>query len=173
MTTSPQSVTSQSVTGHSARSSSRTVAGVVLRWVPFMLTLFGTGVSTYLTYEHFTGSTTLACSDTGMVDCLKVTTSSYAMLFGLVPVAVAGLVFFVAGLILNLPTWNRVWTVRLGRVVWALGGVATVFYLVWAELYRLDAICLWCTSIHVVSVILGVWSMFSLGNKPTNTSQPA
>jgi uncharacterized membrane protein len=29
-----------------------------------------------------------------------------------------------------------------------------VIYLVWAELFRLEAICLWCTVVHVVTVLL-------------------
>ncbi len=35
----------------------------------------GIGVSAYLTYEHYTGSTSLVCSDKGIVNCLAVTTS--------------------------------------------------------------------------------------------------
>jgi len=27
-------------------------------------------------------------------------------------------------------------------------------YLLWAELFQLDAICLWCTAIHVLTVAL-------------------
>jgi uncharacterized membrane protein len=29
-----------------------------------------------------------------------------------------------------------------------------VFFLVWAELFRIDAICLWCTAVHVITVVL-------------------
>jgi uncharacterized membrane protein len=29
-----------------------------------------------------------------------------------------------------------------------------VFYLVYAELFVLDAICLWCTAVHVITVAL-------------------
>jgi len=52
----------------------------------------GLGIAGYLTYEHFTGSSSLVCSDKGIVNCLAVTTSSYAMVAG-VPVAVLGLIF--------------------------------------------------------------------------------
>jgi uncharacterized membrane protein len=62
----------------------------------------GLGIAGYLTYEHFTGSSSLVCSDKGIVNCLAVTTSSYAMVAG-VPVAVLGLIFFAVTLVLQLP----------------------------------------------------------------------
>ncbi len=109
----------------------------------------------YLTFEHFTASQTLACSDSGTVNCLKVTTSSYASILG-ISVAVLGLVFFVAMTLLCLPTaWHRtgngVARLRLGA---ASVGVLMVVYLVWVELFRLDAICLWCTGVHVLTLAL-------------------
>jgi uncharacterized membrane protein len=33
-------------------------------------------------------------------------------------------------------------------------GVAVVLYLLWIELFRVDAICLWCTVVHACSVAL-------------------
>ena len=29
-----------------------------------------------------------------------------------------------------------------------------VLHLVYAELFQIDAVCLWCTSVHVITVIL-------------------
>jgi uncharacterized membrane protein len=40
------------------------------------------------------------------------------------------------------------------RVAGAVVGVLSVIYLVWVELFRVDAICLWCTAVHVASVAL-------------------
>jgi uncharacterized membrane protein len=120
-----------------------------------LLSIAGAGISAYLTYEHYSGSASLACPDTGTVDCLKVTTSSYAAVLG-VPVALLGLLFFVAMTLLCLPqAWRAPlpWLPRL-RAVALLGGAAFVLYLVWAELFRLDAICLWCTAVHVDVVLL-------------------
>ena len=48
----------------------------------------------------------------------------------------------------NLPWLHRV---RLASLV---AGVAFVLYLVYTELFTLDAICLWCTSVHVITVLL-------------------
>lgn len=118
--------------------------------------LAGGGVSAYLTFEHFTASSTLACPATGAaVDCLKVTTSSYSQLFGM-PVAVLGLVFFAVMLVLQLPAaWaSTAPAVRAGRVLWALLGVGTALWLIYAELFRINAICLWCTAVHALVLLL-------------------
>ena len=58
------------------------------------LSVIGLGLAGYLTYEHYTSSTSLSCpAGGGMVDCLKVTTSQYSKIHGM-PVALLGLVFF-------------------------------------------------------------------------------
>jgi uncharacterized membrane protein len=44
--------------------------------------------------------------------------------------------------------------IRLGRLAFATIGVGFVAYLVYAELFVLDAICLWCTGVHVLTVAL-------------------
>ena len=74
------------------------------RWrsaLAFLLSLAGLGVSTYLTVDHF-AKVRLACADTGVVNCQKVTTSAQSHFLG-IPVAVLGLAFFVAMTLLNLP----------------------------------------------------------------------
>jgi len=124
-----------------------------LRVTSLVLSAVGLAVSAYLTYEHYSTSLTLACPDTGTVNCVKVTTSSYAELLG-VPVALLGLLFYVAMAALCLPAaWRRqeAWVSR-ARLAAVTGGVAFVVYLVWAELFRIDAICLWCTVVHVATV---------------------
>ncbi len=140
------------------------------RWpgvVGTVLSLLGLGVAGYLTYEHFTSSSTLACSDNGVVNCLKVTTSSYSEVAG-VPVALLGLVFFLIMLVLQLPRmWRRPEpAVRIGRLVWAVVGIGTVFYLLYAELFAVDAICLWCTSVHVLTLLLFGTTVFATSSYP-------
>jgi uncharacterized membrane protein len=131
------------------------------------LSILGLGVSGYLTYEHYTGSTTLSCpagsargySVLGLftipVNCFKVTTSIYSNLAG-VPVAVLGLAFFVVMLILQSPwLWRSPKVVvRAVRLTWCLVGLATAFKLIYDEIYRLDAVCLWCTSVHLITFVL-------------------
>jgi uncharacterized membrane protein len=71
------------------------------------------------------------------------------------PVAVLGLAFFVAMAALCLPwSWRRPEPiVRYARLAAALGGVAMILWLVYAELFIIDAICLYCTVVHGLTLI--------------------
>ncbi len=114
----------------------------------------GLAVAAYLTYDHFAGAP-LACPDTGTINCAKVTTSSYSVIFGM-PVAVLGLAFFAVMTVLQLP---RMWAsldrrIRLARMAWATFGMGTALWLVYAELFRIDAICLYCTAVHVLTLVV-------------------
>ena len=65
--------------------------------------------------------------------------------------AVLGVVFFVvyAGLCAP-PAWRSPEPlVRYARLAWAIGGVGMVVYLIYAELFEIDAICLWCSLVHL------------------------
>jgi uncharacterized membrane protein len=129
---------------------------VVPRWAaPASLVVCVLGLldAAYLTFEHYTASATLACSESATINCLKVTTSSYSKVLG-IPVSDLGLLFFVVMTVLSLPVLWRRTSLLLVRVVAAAVGVLSVFYLVWAELFRLDAICLWCTGVHVLTLAL-------------------
>ncbi|MFD7155035.1 vitamin K epoxide reductase family protein [Kribbella sp. NPDC059898] len=142
------------MTGTTARSSSRTSLGVI-PWATLAVSIAGLAVAAYLTYEHFTAGTTLACPDTGVVNCAKVTSSQYSKVFG-IPVALLGLLFFVGMTALSVPPMWRTpspWPGRL-RLVGVLTGVVFVCYLIWAELFQINAICLWCTVVHALTLVL-------------------
>jgi uncharacterized membrane protein len=119
-------------------------------------------VAGYLTYEHYTASASLSCPmGGGAIDCLKVTTSVYSVIDG-VPVAVLGLVYFAVMIVLQSPpAWNsRSRLARYGRVGWSLVGVGTALWLIYAELFRIDAICLWCTMVHILSLLIFFATVF-------------
>ena len=127
-------------------------------WLPIVsvaLAVVGLAISGYLTYEHYTASTSLVCSDNGVVNCLQVTTSAQSKVFG-IPVALLGLVYFVAMIPLCLPAaWrSRRPEIRAARIGAAAVGIAFVFYLLYSELFTIGKICLWCTGVHVVTVLL-------------------
>lgn len=130
----------------------RVVPGALV-WSSLGLALVILVVSAYLTYEHFSSSATLACPEGQVLNCARVTESEWAMV-GPVPVAVLGLVFAVAMVALCLPAaWRRV-ELDVVRLSAAAVGVAMVLHLVWAELFAIHAICLWCTVVHVATVAL-------------------
>ncbi|MDQ1726829.1 MAG: hypothetical protein QOK14_874 [Frankiaceae bacterium] len=132
------------------------------------LSAAGVGASAYLTYTHFTDSPLLACPEGSFVNCASVTTSAQATLFGLVPVAVAGLAFFVGMLALSLPgVWRR-GDLRLRRLraAGAVAGVLMVLYLVWVEFHQLHALCLWCTIVHLLAIGLFVVVGYAEAGRP-------
>lgn len=131
-----------------------------LRWQPLttlLLSIAGLGVATYLTITHYDTHVALVCADNGIVNCEKVTTSPQSSIFG-VPVAVLGLVFFVPMIALCLPAaWRSAdRRIHLARLALSVAGVGMILYLVSAELFIIKAICLWCTSVHVITFILFV-----------------
>ncbi len=119
----------------------------------------GLGVSIYLTIAHYTTTVTLACPQTATVNCQKVTSSAQSMFLGM-PVAVLGTAYFAVMLLLCLPAAWRAGGPGPLRWLWwlrplaALAGVGFVAWLVYAELFILDAICLWCTAVHVLALVL-------------------
>src|SRR4029077_9087029 len=77
-----------------------------LQIATFVLALAGLGVSIYLTIAHFTESTLAGCSESGLVNCTKVTTSPQSYVFG-IPVAVLGLAFYLfAAAIMSPWAWQ-------------------------------------------------------------------
>jgi uncharacterized membrane protein len=127
------------------------------RWaspVTLLIAVLGIAVASYLTYAHYTDASNLACSDKGVINCAKVTTSAQSRFLGM-PVAVLGLTFFVVMAVACLPwAWRRQERiVRLGRLAAAGGGLVMVLWLVYAELFIIDAICLWCTVVHGLTLL--------------------
>jgi uncharacterized membrane protein len=122
-----------------------------------LLVLIGLADAAYLTLTHFTTTVHLACAAGGTIDCEKVTTSPQSYILG-IPVAVLGLAFFVVAAVLCAPpAWRSPEPrVRYARLAWAIGGVCTVVYLIYAELFEIDAVCLWCTLVHAVTIALFV-----------------
>ena len=126
------------------------------RWVApstVALSAAGLALSTYLTIEHFRDPGTLACPATATVNCARVTTSAQATLLG-VPVAVLGVAFFVAMVLVCLPFAWRDLRLTVLRAALSGVGVGFVIYLVYAELFLVGSICLWCTAVHAVTLAL-------------------
>lgn len=129
-------------------------------WRPItalVLSLVGWGIALYLTIEHYTGNSHLVCPAVSGVSCQSVTTSAQSMLFG-VSVALLGLIFFTAMVAINLPI---AWRTSLRWVAWlrlamVIGAMGFVIYLVYAELFMIKAICLWCTGVHLATFLLFV-----------------
>ncbi len=146
----------------------RTVGAVPL--ATFVLSLYALGASVYLTITHYDAHVTLVCSGKGLVNCAEVTTSPQSMVFGIFPVAVLGLAFYVFMTALNSPwVWRLQQTgseqlssiLRYTRIGAIVVGMGFVLYLVYAELIQINAICLWCTSVHVATFLIFALIVFN------------
>ncbi len=134
-----------------------------LRLTTFLVSLAGLGVSIYLTIAHFTEATLAGCNETGgLVNCTKVTTSPQSYVFG-IPVAVLGLAFYLFMVAIMSPwAWRAARReVHLVRIAALIAGMGFVLYLLYAELFIIGSICLYCTSVHALTFILFVLTMFA------------
>jgi uncharacterized membrane protein len=111
----------------------------------------------------------LACPENAPTNCAKVTASSYSKVAGL-PVALLGTIFFVGMAVLCMPQAWRQRRLDAVRTLGAAAGVVWSLWFVWVELFRLDAICLWCTVVHISTLaLLGavLWTTTGLLGAPT------
>jgi len=136
-----------------------------LQVASFVLAVLGLAISAYETYAHFNGSHLAGCptGGNGTFNCTAVITSPQSMVFGVIPVAVLGLLFYVAAVPLFSPwAWRmkrrEVHLLRLGSVVVGMG---FVMYLIYAELYQIGSICEYCTGVHIVTFLLFCITLFS------------
>jgi len=126
----------------------------VPRWAvatTFVLSLIGLGLSIYLTVIHF-DKQLLVCSDSGLINCSKVTTSAQSRFLG-VPVAFLGLGDYLVMTVLNSPwAWRaKAYWLHVVRFVLAIVGMCFVLWLISAELLIINSICLYCTGVHIVT----------------------
>jgi uncharacterized membrane protein len=140
----------------------RAAAPFWLQITTWLVAMAGLGVSIYLTIAHFTESTLAGCSESGLVNCTKVTTSPQSYVFG-IPVAVLGLAFYLFAVAAMSPwAWRssrrEVHIVRLASTV---VGIGFVLYLIYAELFIIGSICLYCTSVHVLTFVLFALTAFA------------
>jgi uncharacterized membrane protein len=138
------------------------------------LTLAGLAISAYLTLLHYDANVPLACSRGALVDCETVLGSPSATVAG-VPVAVWGLVWFVpqlAMVAMSLRAGDRPEPAALRRaaLLWILGGVVGVLWLVYQEIGVIGKICAWCTGVHVIILALLVVHVVSEPTRPATAA---
>jgi uncharacterized membrane protein len=135
-----------------------------LQVTSLVLAVLGLAISAYETWAHFNGNRLAGCptGGNGTFNCAAVITSSQSMVFGIIPVAILGLAFYVAAVPLFSPWGWRleqraVHQLRLASVIVGMG---FVMYLIYAEL-QIGSICEYCTGVHVVTFLLFCITVFS------------
>jgi uncharacterized membrane protein len=110
-----------------------------------LLSLPGMAVSAYLTYGYFADSSLFCELGHG---CDTVKDSEYSAIFG-VPVALLGVLMYIAIFATAVAGALRPQSLRdlasLGVFGMAFFGTIYSAYLTWLELYRIEAVCMWCT----------------------------
>ena len=135
--------------------------------ISLALALAGIGVAGYLTYVHY-NLTALVCT---VGNCEKVQTSSYAVIGG-VPVALLGLLMYVAIVLLGVARWLRpeqTLTITAAMFAIVLAGTVYAAYLTYLELAVINAICQWCVASALLTVALLInegYSTFQLVGAP-------
>jgi uncharacterized membrane protein len=151
-----------------------------LQIVSLVLAILGLAISTYETYAHFNGSHLGFCSDKagGTFDCTAVITSPQSMVFGVIPVAILGVVFYVFAIAIFSPwAWRLegldvrlpgrvlhirrrdVSLVRLGSMIVGMGFAV---YLIYAEIVQIGQACEYCSAVHLVTFLLFCITVFSV-----------
>lgn len=129
-------------------------------WRPvtcLVICVLGIAASIYLTYLHYAPAA-ISCPLGGTnspIDCSRVLTSAQSVLLG-IPIPFYGLAFFVAMFAMCLPVaWRStsMWLAR-GRLASVVAGIGMVIYLVSQELLVIRKICIWCTSVHILTFVL-------------------
>jgi uncharacterized membrane protein/thiol-disulfide isomerase/thioredoxin len=124
------------------------------------LCLVGLGVAGYLAYVE-TQAVEAVCGPVG--DCNTVQSSPYALLFGILPIGVLGVI----GYLLILAAWaypqfqrNRL-AVYMPLAVFgmALFGVFFSLYLTYLEPFVIQAVCMWCVTSAVIMTLLLLLSL--------------
>jgi uncharacterized membrane protein len=108
-----------------------------LRIAAALVALAGLAVAGYLTWSHY-ADTSVVCVVGG--SCEKVQSSEYAEIAG-VPVALLGVLSYAA--LLALIAWDAPMA-RLGAATLALVGLLFGAYLLFVQLFVIDALCTWC-----------------------------
>jgi uncharacterized membrane protein len=130
------------------------------RTAALAVALAGTAVSAYLTWVHYSGSLAL-CAGAG--GCETVQASRYSTVGG-IPVAVIGLVGL--GTVAALAAWRLrpdppAWTLT---ALFGLSLAASLYvaYLSYLELFLIRAICPWCASVAIATVVVLVLTVREL-----------
>lgn len=123
-----------------------------IKGVMVLLSIIGLIVSIYLSIYHFLG-VPLFCSTSGLINCNNVINSPYGFIFG-IPVSDFGVAFFLIELGVLFLIKDPFAKIFVNTV-----GLSFVIYFLYAE-YMVGNICEYCTSVHIIVVILLVLSIY-------------
>jgi uncharacterized membrane protein/thiol-disulfide isomerase/thioredoxin len=138
-------------------------------WIIPLLAVIGLVAAFYLSYVE-TSNVKAVCGPVG--DCNAVQSSSYALLFGFMPLAVLGLLGYLAVLALwgwaVLGSGQTAELAALGLVGATLFGAAFSAYLTYLEPFVIHAVCAWCltSAVAMTGLMLASIQLLLRGGQP-------
>lgn len=137
----------------------------ISKWPPLtimLLALIGVFDTAYLTIEHFQGGE-VSCSITN--GCGEVLTSQYATI-GPIPLALLGLLYYLT-IVMLAALWADKYKPKHLLMLRAVmsAGFALSLYLVYLQLFVLDAICQYCMLSAMTTTIIMVISWLAAPTK--------
>jgi len=128
------------------------------RWVVPILVLIGMVVAIYMGYVEVT-ETEAVCGPVG--DCNTVQQSSYATLFGIIPIGIFGLAgYLVIGFVWLIAVFGpKNWRNISALSIWIFSVFGALFsiYLTFLEPFVIGATCAWCLTSAIVMHLL-LWA---------------
>lgn len=129
-------------------------------WASLALAIAGVGVAIYMVVIHYQEHV-LVC---GIGNCEKVQTSSYSEFMG-IAIAWYGLAMYLVIFALLVvreirPASEDVVSVALFGIT--LAGTLYVAYLTYLEIWVIEAICQWCVTFAIITVLLFIVSVIRL-----------
>lgn len=111
------------------------------------LSLIGIIITIYLTWVHYT-LVQVACPETNVINCAKVLSSAYSTVYH-VPLTLFGLFYF---LVFFIVSFFKKYEIFL--FIFSIIGVLSVFALVYIEIGIIKSICIYCSSIHLLVLLI-------------------
>ena len=125
------------------------------RWLIPLLSLIGIAIAGYMSYVEFY-QVDAVCGPVG--SCNTVQQSSYATLFGVIPIGFLGLLGYLTVIILWLVGImdSSVWKKSTDTALWIVTLIGTLFsiYLTFLEPFVIGATCIWCLTSAVLMTFL-------------------
>ncbi len=124
-------------------------------WLIPVLSVIGIVVAAYLSFVEI-NQVEAVCGPVG--DCNTVQQSSYALLFGILPMGILGLLGYLAVIILwlagnlDFEAWKNI----INALLWIVTLIGTLFsvYLTFLEPFVIGATCMWCIVSAIIMTIL-------------------
>lgn len=128
-------------------------------WIMPVLLVVGFAIAVYLGLIEVTGDEAI-CGPVG--DCNAVQQSKYSKLFGVIPVAVLGMVGYVSigasWLVSRRTDGKTQFYAQIAMFLFALFGLLFFIYLTFLEPFVIGATCAWCISSAIIMTLINLYA---------------